>query len=494
MATVATDITTRIAELSDGAFAAFCDDIEGMFGVDVRCDRRGMRTTTVGSLREDLKGFPPPCDTFTNPKKLTAVHLVKARGALNGTFHLAFDQGGLFILSGVIVMLPESRILDEVKRGSLEDAMNLEDAAREVGNLLVGSWDRIFREDCPGHEHLLKTGTFLGKPWDTPDQIELEADTELTVVLYEMTMESYPSFTCAALFPSGIFTQTAAPDSTPTANELPQSPEAREQDEPEETDSSHAIEPAPEIPVPSEEPETAVSAESAKAVSQPNPVEGSNPPSQPAEKTPDRDKELPRSTPVDAGIDMRKLPSELAAAQSVLSFLDTDYVQSSPSAGLAEFLNTPASRIMEKNVIWAGPEETVQDVLARMQQHNAGYVLVGANGVLEGLVSGSNILGAVSLYLRPTFAKWRRPQDDATLGVKVKWIMSRPVRTVRPDTTVATLIESMCRCGGRCLPVVDAKGAVQGIVTVFDILLRILASDTSVSFRGRPRQAPPLLS
>ncbi|MEN6333344.1 MAG: CBS domain-containing protein, partial [Phycisphaerales bacterium] len=172
-------------------------------------------------------------------------------------------------------------------------------------------------------------------------------------------------------------------------------------------------------------------------------------------------------------------------------FIDAAYIQSGPQAGLAEFLSQPATAIMEKDVVWAGPEETVQDVIAKMQQHNIGYVLIGVNGVLEGLVSSSNILGAVSLYLRPMFAKWRRPQDDATLGVKVKWIMSRPVRTVRPDTTLAGVIENMRRCGGRCLPVVDAKGAVQGIVTVFDILLRILESDKSVSWQGRPPQAPP---
>jgi len=148
---------------------------------------------------------------------------------------------------------------------------------------------------------------------------------------------------------------------------------------------------------------------------------------------------------------------------------------------------------MQKDVVWAGPDDTVQDVIAKMQQHNTGYVLVGRNGVLEGLVSSSNILGAVSLYLRPMFAKWRRPEDEATLGVKVKWIMSRPVRTVRPDATVAALIESLRRCGGRCLPVVDAAGNVLGIVTVFDILLRLLAAEGNGSWQGRPPQAPALL-
>jgi CBS domain-containing protein len=127
------------------------------------------------------------------------------------------------------------------------------------------------------------------------------------------------------------------------------------------------------------------------------------------------------------------------------------------------------------------------------QRYGADTVLVGRDGKLEGLVSSSNILGAVSLYLRPMFAKWRRPEDEATLGVKVKWIMSRPVRTVRPDATVAAVIESLRRCGGRCLPVVDAAGTVQGLITVFDILLRMLEAQGSGSWQGRPPQAPALV-
>ena len=52
--------------------------------------------------------------------------------------------------------------------------------------------------------------------------------------------------------------------------------------------------------------------------------------------------------------------------------------------------------------------------------------MIGADGVLEGLVSKSDLAGAASPYLRPEFAKWRWPLDDATLQIKVKWIMSRP--------------------------------------------------------------------
>jgi CBS domain-containing protein len=524
MAVAGTDILDRVAKLSDDAFAAFCEDIAGMFGVEMRCDRRQTLTMPARSLREHFK-------------KLTAVHVSKAEGALNGTFQLVFDQGGLFILSGVIVMLPESRIIEDAKRGSMDAAENLQDAAREVGNLLVGSWDRVFREGCPGHQHFVKTSTFIGKPWEKPEQVELQANAEVEVVLYEMVIEPYPSFTCAAVFPSALLSSfgEVAPPAEPAK---PEKVEPAAAEPPKPAPAPVPAPPAVPVPAVSQKPAEPVVSGSpvagpasgaspaekpvpAKADSSPAAAQASQPPSAkengasapaavsakppvesaaPPSGAPSRgDGVIPpgrRNPPIDVGM----LPSELASVESGglprpsgFPFLDAAYIQSGPQSGLAEFLNLPAAEVMEKDVVWAGPEETVQEVIAKMQQHNVGYVLIGVNGVLEGLVSSSNIQGAVSLYLRPVFAKWRRPQDDATLGVKVKWIMSRPVRTVRPDATLAGMIEGMRRGGGRCLPVVDAKGAVQGIVTVFDILLRILQSDKSVSWQGRPPQAPPLV-
>jgi hypothetical protein len=164
--------------------------------VSCRKARKHVGTETVEELRGRFKN-------------LSVVHLVGAEGILDGTFYLFFDQGGLFALSGVIVMLPERRILEEVKRGSMADAENLQDAAREVGNLLVGSCDRIFREDCPGHKHFVKKSTIVGK--DEDDAVS--EDDEVRVAVYEMTVDPYPSFTCAAVFPQALLPADAATES-----------------------------------------------------------------------------------------------------------------------------------------------------------------------------------------------------------------------------------------------------------------------------------------
>ncbi len=73
----------------------------------------------------------------------------------------------------------------------------------------------------------------------------------------------------------------------------------------------------------------------------------------------------------------------------------------------------------------------------------------------------------LNLYIGPMFAKWRWPLDDATLQIKVKWIMSRPIHTISPQTPLAAIMSryvpvsrasfACCRSTGKngllwCLP------------------------------------------
>ena len=151
-----------------------------------------------------------------------------------------------------------------------------------------------------------------------------------------------------------------------------------------------------------------------------------------------------------------------------------------------------AKDVMQKDIVWASPDESVQQALTKMQQHDCSYIIIGQDGAPEGIVSKSDITGATSIYLRPIFAKWHGPSDDATLQIKLKWIMSRPVRTVRPEAPLATIIENMCRFGGRGLPVVDEQGKVQGLVTVFDIFRTLLNTSEDISAVGKTAEAPAL--
>ncbi|MHC4687462.1 MAG: CBS domain-containing protein [Planctomycetota bacterium] len=130
---------------------------------------------------------------------------------------------------------------------------------------------------------------------------------------------------------------------------------------------------------------------------------------------------------------------------------------------------------MQKDVLWESQDDSVQEALTKMQQYSAGYMMIGRDKIPSGIVSKSDLTGIISPYLRPTFAKWRRPLDDATLKIRIKWAMTNPVHTISPQASLVAIMENMSDFGTRCLPVADQKGKVQGIVTVFDLFKAILS-------------------
>ncbi len=107
--------------------------------------------------------------------------------------------------------------------------------------------------------------------------------------------------------------------------------------------------------------------------------------------------------------------------------------------------------------------------------------MIGQNGVLEGLVSETDLAAALSLFLRPEFAHLRQSSDDDTLQIKVHWIMSRPVYTVNPRASIMDTIGVMRRVGRLCLPVVDGQGKVRGLVTDSDIFNEMLKPRDSLN-------------
>ena len=119
-----------ITKLSAESFKTFCNDISGMFGVNMDCKKQP-RFIGVESLEGLKKHFKEP----------VSVHCVKAEGTIEDIFYLVFDCGGLFTLAGVVNMHPGQTMLREIKSGTLESAKNTSNVLAEVGQALVGSWD-----------------------------------------------------------------------------------------------------------------------------------------------------------------------------------------------------------------------------------------------------------------------------------------------------------------------------------------------------------------
>ncbi len=170
-----------------------------------------------------------------------------------------------------------------------------------------------------------------------------------------------------------------------------------------------------------------------------------------------------------------------AVSEAIRKMVDSPAVL--PGQQSLTVLDLCAKDIMQTDVVWASPDDTIEQTLAIMQRYTTDYVIVGNGSVLTGIVSRSDLSASLSPYLRPAFDKWRRPLDDATLQIKLSLIMSRPVHTISPEMSLAAVIRNMCRCRVRCLPVVDQQGKVHGVVAEVNIFKALLkAKSTAATF------------
>jgi hypothetical protein len=181
-----------LIELSKQSFGTFCDDISGMFGVDTECKQVQLAVETVRGLAKRFGS-------------LVSANAIKAEGCLDGNFQVVFDRGGLFTLAGVISMHPDQMIEENRKLGSLERATNMSELLAGVGDVLVGSWDRIFRKGLDGHGRFVRTNTFIGNPWEkSGETIGLSGDEDLLLVTFEITIFPHSSFRCGVILPGDL--------------------------------------------------------------------------------------------------------------------------------------------------------------------------------------------------------------------------------------------------------------------------------------------------
>jgi CBS-domain-containing membrane protein len=140
-----------------------------------------------------------------------------------------------------------------------------------------------------------------------------------------------------------------------------------------------------------------------------------------------------------------------------------------------------AKDIMQENVLWCSSEDGMGEVLAKMCQSGMNYALIGPEGTPEGIVSMSDLRAGMSPYLRPEFTRWRRPIDDASLRIKVKWLMNKEIHTVKSQDDLSEVAASMCHLGLHSIPVVGQEGKIEGMVNVFDVLRTLSRSNTKVT-------------
>lgn len=115
------------------------------------------------------------------------------------------------------------------------------------------------------------------------------------------------------------------------------------------------------------------------------------------------------------------------------------------------------SDIMTPAAVYDAPDDTLAEAAAKMWQQQTGSLLVLENDALSGIVTERDVLRIV--------AEGHEPKS-----VSLRDVMTPGPVTIRPDATLHEAASIMFDKWFRHLPVVDDSGAVQGIISLRDLL------------------------
>ena len=119
-------------------------------------------------------------------------------------------------------------------------------------------------------------------------------------------------------------------------------------------------------------------------------------------------------------------------------------------------------------VRYIDPDVSVFEALRQMDEHGIGALLVLEGGKPIGLFSERD-------YARKLALRGLRSRETP-----VRAIMSSPVVTISPDASVQQGLSMMTEKFIRHLPVVDATGAVIGMVSIGDLVKAVIQDQQSL--------------
>lgn len=110
------------------------------------------------------------------------------------------------------------------------------------------------------------------------------------------------------------------------------------------------------------------------------------------------------------------------------------------------------------DVVCIEPAASVRDLLALLAQHNIGAVVVSGDGTaLDGIVSERDVVR-------------RLVGNDDLLDAPVAQIMTSPVQTCAPGSSLDEVFSIMTERRFRHLPVVDDEGRLVGVISIGDVV------------------------
>ncbi|MFF6995519.1 CBS domain-containing protein [Streptomyces sp. NPDC008313] len=155
------------------------------------------------------------------------------------------------------------------------------------------------------------------------------------------------------------------------------------------------------------------------------------------------------------------------------------------------------SDVMTHTVVAVGRDASFKDVVELMQQWKVSAlpVLAGENRVV-GVVSEADLLLKEEFRDRDPdrLTQWRRLPDLAKAGALTAGeLMSAPPVTVHAGATLAEAARIMAQRQVKRLPVVDAHGVLEGVVSRADLLKVFLRPDEEIAEEVRREVVARLL-
>jgi CBS domain-containing protein len=170
-------------------------------------------------------------------------------------------------------------------------------------------------------------------------------------------------------------------------------------------------------------------------------------------------------------------------SQKDTSIINTTSEGSVEAAVLFPWCFRTIQDVMTKEVICLEPQDDIAKAIKVLQTEKFRHVpIVDMQGKLAGLVSDRDILRNLpfagkrppcppKIFREHLFAV--DPWDERHLQ-PLESIMVQRIFHISPDTRICDAAEILCREKISCLPVVDERGKIRGIITVTDLMRALL--------------------
>jgi signal-transduction protein with cAMP-binding, CBS, and nucleotidyltransferase domain len=121
---------------------------------------------------------------------------------------------------------------------------------------------------------------------------------------------------------------------------------------------------------------------------------------------------------------------------------------------------------MTQPAVTVGPTSPLRDVIQRMEANNIRHVAVAESGQLLGLISHRDVLRSQEGSLSGALSS---EQAHMNRWIEARWIMTKEIHTVHPDTPALEAALTLRSRGYGCVPVID-QGKLVGMLTDSDFV------------------------